>query len=338
MRDTVVASWTDGVRRVLGAPVVLAGTFALTLLAAVPLAMALRASLAAHLGSSVAAELAATSVDFDWWQEFNSQASGIGATFLPAIIGFAATLDNLSSILDAEGKIFPVAAALGVYLLAWTFVSGGVLDRYARQRPTRAYGFFGAAGAFFWRFLRLAAMAGVVYWFLFSYVHVWLFDQMFRQFTRDLAVERPAFFLRVVLYAVFGTCLIATNVVFDYARIRLVVEDRRSVLGAIRAALGFIRRHPASVLGLYGMNALAFLFLMAVWAIVAPGVDGDGAVMWAALAVGQAYVLGRLFLKLQFMASQVALFQASLAHSAYTAAPAPRWPESPAAEAVADVV
>ena len=333
-----VTSWADGFRRVLRAPVVLAGTFVLTLVVAAPLAVALRASLAAHLGRSLAAEQALTSVDFDWWQEFSSQASGVGATFMPAIVGFAATLDNVSSVLDAEAEVLPVAAALAIYLLAWTFVSGGILDRYARQRPTRAYGFFGAAGAFFWRFLRLAALAGAVYWFLFSYVHVWLFDQAFRPLTRDLAVERQVFLWRIVLYAAFGACLVAANVVFDYTRIRLVVEDRRSVLGAMRAAVSFIRRRPGAVLTLYAVNACVFLLLVAVWAIVAPGVGGGGALMWAALALGQAYVLARLFLKLQFIASQLALFQASLAHAAYTATPAPKWPESPAAEAVADRV
>jgi hypothetical protein len=50
--------------------------------------------------------------------------------------------------------------------------------------------------------------------------------------------------------------------------------------------------------------------------------------------VSQVYVLARLAMKLQFLASQTALFQASLAHAGYTAAPVPVWPESPAAEAI----
>jgi hypothetical protein len=57
--------------------------------------------------------------------------------------------------------------------------------------------------------------------------------------------------------------------------------------------------------------------------------------MWLAFAVAQLYLLARLCIKLQFLASQTALFQASLAHAGYTAAPATAWPESPTAEAVA---
>jgi hypothetical protein len=59
--------------------------------------------------------------------------------------------------------------------------------------------------------------------------------------------------------------------------------------------------------------------------------------MWIGLLLGQAWVLARLVLKLQFLASQTALFQASLAHARFTAAPTPVWPESAAAEAIGPV-
>ena len=63
----------------------------------------------AHLGASLAAEGAANGVNYDWWQEFTSQATGLGTTFSPTIIGFAATLDNISSLLDAQREIAPIA-------------------------------------------------------------------------------------------------------------------------------------------------------------------------------------------------------------------------------------
>jgi hypothetical protein len=50
--------------------------------------------------------------------------------------------------------------------------------------------------------------------------------------------------------------------------------------------------------------------------------------------IGQVYLAARLFLRLTLAASQISLFQSSLAHAAYTAAPVPVWPESPAAEAI----
>lgn len=319
----------------LAAPAVLAGVFVVTLAAALPLAVTLRGAIEAHLGRSLAADAAADAVDYGWWQEFSSQASGVGTTFSPSIIGFAATLDNISSVLEAQRTIALVAAALAAYLLIWTFLSGGIVDRYARQRPTRAHGFFAASGVFFWRFLRLALVAGTAYWFLFAYVHAWLFDDLYDWLTRNVAVERVAFSWRVALYACFGAALVAVNIAVDYARIRLVVEDRRSVVGALSAALGFVGRHPRRALGLYALNGLVFLGLLAVWAFAAPGAGGAGLSMCLGFAGTQLYLLARLLVKLQFMASQTALFQRSLAHAAYTAAPVPVWPESPAAETIA---
>ena len=329
-----VAAWRDGWRRVLAAPAIVGGVFVMTLLAALPLTLTMRGLIETHLGRSLMAEQAADGVNWLWWQEFSSHATGVGTTLTPAILGFAATLDSLGSVLDAQGEIVPIAAAAAIYVLIWIFLSGGVLDRYARQRPTRASGFFAAAGVFFWRFLRLGVIAGLVYWFLFAYLHEQLFDVWYVRATRDVDVERTAFFWRVGMYAAFGSLLVAANVLFDYAKVRLVVEDRRSAVGAAIAAFAFITRNPGQVLALYALNAVVFALLLAVWAVVAPGAGGAGLSVWLAFAGTQVYIVLRLAMKLQFMASQTALFQRRLAHAAYTAAPEPVWPESPAAEAV----
>jgi hypothetical protein len=330
-----IAAWLEGWRRVLAAPAIVGGVFVVTLLAALPLTLTMRGLIETQLGRSLMADQAADAVNWPWWQEFSSQATGLGTTLMPTVLGFASTLDSLSSLLDAQGEIMPVAAAIATYLLTWIFLSGGVLDRYARQRPTRTHGFFAAAGVFFWRFLRLGVIAGLVYWFLFAYVHEKLFDQWYVFLTRDLDVERTVFFWRAGMYAIFGALLVAVNVLFDYAKVRLVVEDRRSACGAVTAAFAFITRNSRQVFALYALNALAFVVLLALWAVVAPGAGGAGLSMWLAFAGTEVYVLARLAVKLQFMASQTALFQSRLAHATYTAAPEPVWPESPAAEAIA---
>ena len=74
--------------------------------------------------------------------------------------------------------------------------------------------------------------------------------------------------------------------------------------------------------------------MVAIYAAVAPGAGGIGRTMWIGFAIGQAYVLGRLWVKLVFWASETALFQGRLAHAGYVAAPQPTWPESPSAEAI----
>jgi hypothetical protein len=293
--------------------------------------------LRAHLGASLAAETAASGVNQDWWEEFKAQSSGIGSTFDQTIIGFAAVLDNMSALLDFRSRGPVVLGVSGVYLFLWTFLAGGILDRYARGRPTRSQGFFGACGVFFFRFLRLAVLMALVYCLLFLYVHYWLFDRFYDYVTRDLDVERTALMWRGALYAIFGALLVLTTMVFDYTKIRAVVEDRRSMLGAFGAAMRFVRRHPVATVALYLLNGLSFVLVVALYWLVAPGAGTTGFSMWAGFAIGQVYLLARLWVKLLFLASQTAFFQGALAHAGYTAAPAPIWPESPAAEAIGNV-
>ena len=328
---SVFGVWHSGWRRVADAPMLVAGVFLLTFLLAWPLALSVRGAIELHLGSSAVADRVATNVDYDWWQEFLEQARGLGTTFTPTIIGFAATLDNTNSILDGQREIMPVMAAIAAYLATWIFLMGGIVDRYGRQRRTRAYGFFAACGGYFPRLLRLAAVAALVYWWLFAYVHPWLFDEWYSDLTRDVNVERVAFAWRLGLYVLFAVPLLLVNVVFDYARVRLILEDRRSVLGAVAAALRFITRNARAVATLSAVNALVFLLIVAAWAAVAPRTDWP---VLAAFGIGQLYLLARMVLKLQFVASEVALFQARLAHARFTRAPEPVWPESPLAETI----
>lgn len=325
-------AWRDGVRRVNGAPMVLLGMYALTLFVALPLSIALRSLIAAHLGDSLFADALASGTSYDWWQEFSAQASGLGTTFVPSIVGFGAVLNNLSALLDNLPMATTIVGATSAWLVLWSFLSGGVLDRYARMRPTRATGFFAACGTHFWRFLRLGAIALLVYWVLFALVHPWLFDDLYPWVTRDLTAERSAFVVRLLCYLAFLVVLIVSNLVLDYARIRIVVEDRRSAVGAFVAGARFVRRHPAA-LRLYLLNGACFLLLALAYALVAPGAP-SGLAIWIALAVGQIYILLRHYVKLLFYASQVSFFQSRLAHAAYTAAPPVVWPDSPAAESI----
>jgi len=327
-------AWREGMRRVNRAPAVLLGVWALTLLVSLPLTAVVRGMLAQHLGSSLAADTAASGVNYDWMQEFSDQATGLGVTFKPTIIGFGAVLDNLSAFMDDIERPVVIVGAASFYILLWIFVAGGVIDRYARDRATRAQGFFASSGVFFFRFLRLAAVQWIVYAFLFGWMHPWLFDRLYPRMTHETSVERTAFVARVALYLVFGVLIAAATMIFDYAKVRAVVEDRRSMIGAITGALGFIRRNCGAAVSLFLANFALFVIVAGLYALVAPGAGRTGASMWIGFAIGQLYVIGRLWVKLVFWASETALFQNRLAHAGYVARPEPTWPDSPAADAI----
>jgi len=113
------------------------------------------------------------------------------------------------------------ARILIAYALVWSFLAGGVIDRYARDRPTRGYGFFGACGRHLGAMLRLTLCEGALLYLVMIALPDW----------------------RTGAAVAAGVGLLTT-----YARVRIAVEDRRSAVGALIAAGRFIRRHAAGLL------------------------------------------------------------------------------------------
>lgn len=327
---TVIGAFVEGLNRVKRAPWLVIGLWLSTFLIALPLAGLLLDQIQAHLGASLAAREAAGGVNYDWWNEFLAQTSGVGTTFVPAIIGFAAVMKNLSTFADVGAVPAVILGAVVTNMMVSLFLIGGVLDRLARDRTVGAGAFFSACGTYFIRFLRLGIITGFVYGVLFGRYHAWLFDDVYPALTENITVERTAFLIRVGLYVAFAVPLFFFNMLFDYAKIRAVVEDRRSMIGAVAASWRFIRRQPIAVWALYKINAFLFLIVIGLYYLVAPG----GTANLSAFAIGQLYIVLRVIGRLQFAASQTALFQGRLAHAGYVAKPVPVWPDSPAAEAI----
>ena len=315
----------------LAAPAITLGVLAALFLLALPLSLALRGMLTEHLGSSVVAERVAWNWDSGWAAEFAAQAQGIGRTFTHEILGFGGTLSVISGFFDAKPLSPAIAGVAMAFAVVWTFLSGGIIDRFARARPIRTAAFFAACGVYFWRFLRLAVMTGAAYWALFAWLHPFLFSTLWNKYTRDMSSEGNALGLRISLYLVFALMLAFVSIVSDYAKVRAVVEDRRSMVGAVGASMRFLRRRPFRAFGLYLMSALAALIVIRLWYSAAPSA-------WASVGMAflmtQVYLLARVWAKLAWIAGEVVFFQGELAHATYTAAPLAMWPDSPAAEAL----
>jgi hypothetical protein len=328
-----LAALRDGARRVNRAPAILFGVWALTAAAALLPAIALGRAIQRDLGSSLVADSVAAGLNYEWLRAFAARGDSLAPTMQPTILGFAAVLDNASAVADGTPRPAAIVAIAIVYVGCWLFLAGGVIDRYARDHATRSHGFFAACGVFFFRFMRLAVVQAIVYAFLVGLTHPWLFDRLYPRMVAGVASQQTAFTVRLVLYAAYGLLLAAANLIFDYAKVRAVVEDRRSILGALANAVGFIERNYAAVMTLYVLDVLVVVVTGTMYGMVAPEV-GRGALVWIVVGLGQLFVAARLWVKLLFWASETALFQRRLAHAGYVARPEAVWPESPAAEAI----
>jgi hypothetical protein len=292
----------EGWRRVLGAPAVTIGVIASLAFVAVPQWLIGRDARLLDVAPGAHAEGVARTL---------LALGGLDAAAAPAPAPDPASL---------SATVF--AAALGLFL--W----GGILDRLARQRPTRTAAFFAACGVHFFRFVRLGAIAGAAYWAIFGWLYPLLsggsYDWWTRAFTPGAAPPMSAVSGGVMIAAIALAGLVA-----DFAAVRAVVEDRRSMIGAVLASLRFVRRRVARVAGLYLLNVIALALVAAVWAVAAPSAAASAS--WTLLA-GQIVLLARVWTRLVLAASEIVFFQSELAHAAYAAAPPRVWPESPTVE------
>ncbi len=328
-----ITALRDGVLRVVRAPAILVGLWLATFLIAIGPALMVRESIAEHLGASLEGERSTDVVNYDWLQEFMSQAQGPAATLTPAVLGFAAVLDNASAMVDDSPRPLAVTIASAMAVIVWLFLSGGVIDRYARLRPIGAHAFFAASGGFFFRFLRLGAIAALVYAWLFLAIHPSLADVQ-ASLTGDATNERTVTLVRAALELPFLLAVALVHVLFYYARVRAVVEDRRSMVAALTAALRFILANRGAVAAVYVANVLLLGIVISLYALVAPGAGDTGLMMWTTFFIGQTYIVARTAARLAFWGSATALFQARLAHAGYVAAAVPAWPDSATVEAI----
>jgi hypothetical protein len=124
--------------------------------------------------------------------------------------------------------------------------------------------------------------------------------------------------------------LAIAGIILDFARVRAVVEDRHSMLGALTAGTRFVRRRPVRVLSLSLLNGVAMLVVVRIEFQVGTTV----AAPWLTTLMSAGLMLLATFARLAMFGSEVVFFQGELAHAGYTAAPLPVWPDSPAVEGI----
>jgi hypothetical protein len=305
---TMWHAWRDGIRRVNRAPAVLGAVWLIVALLAWPIAMSSRIDGAPGL------RVAGRPLDFAarWLDELRDHTVERSVEFGS---GVAQSVEDFTAFVDYESRWMVSLAASYPFLALLMLVSGGIIDRYARDRPTGVHGVSAVSGVFFFRFLRLGVLIAATYAVAFRLLGQW-----------------PG-----VLAAALGAC----NLVVEYTQVRAVVEDRRSMLAALRAAISFIRRNWLSAVALYAIDYAMRIAWVGLYVFAGPGgsfrFGPDRSIVWTIglwIVINQLYVVGALWIRLVFWASETALFQSRLAHAGYVARPLPVWPDSASVEAI----
>jgi len=303
-------AFRDGIWMVVRAPGLLILVTCLTLGAMLPFALALGDRLRDALGNQPPIDLGAEEIDADWWLEFRAHARGLEATFTPAVIGFAAPLDNLSTLADGSPRPLVMLAPIGLYGLIWAFLWGGLLERFGQGHRIGVRPFMQAGTRHLVRFTTIATAAAVMAGLLYLTVHAWLLGPVFQWGAVRAGDERNVFLWRVALYLVFGALLASVSLLADYARVATVLAGARTIGDALRTSLAFVRGHRWSVVSLFLLNVALFVLLLVMYGVADRRFAG-----WRGVALGQAYIVARLGIRLTSIASEARLFQTASSHA-----------------------
>lgn len=201
------------------------------------------------------------------------------------------------------------AVGLGaLYLVFSIFLTGGAVATLAVDRRLSLRRFLSYAARYFGRYFRLfvllAVMLGLVgagYKFLLSDV----IDDL-----RDAATTgRASFLWRVAGVGVAVLACAFVLMVFDYAKIRMVVDRRRSSFLAAASAFAFAVRRCWRAVPLFSMNLLIVVLLFVLYLAVENQFSGVTlASMISLFVIQQIFIISRLWMKLSFYSTQMAYY------------------------------
>ena len=191
----------------------------------------------------------------------------------------------------------PLWIADGYFFLFFGVIAGGAIAYlHAPRQATALAQIGGNCGAYLGRFTRLALVAVALLWLIPTLGSV--------SIRRFVPASSEALYELIVQYLI-----VVCAVVIDYARIRTVLRDSRSMLMETFRSLKFVVRNLAWILQLEVLF-FSFAALLSVAMLVASNVLHSQAPLdYIGFATEQVYVIALIWLRLTAWGAMIALYQ-----------------------------
>ena len=196
-----------------------------------------------------------------------------------------------------------------LYVCTNTFLAGGFIGIYAKEYPSTFTEFLMDGARYFGKFFRVALVALIVYYLFYAVLVDWI-NSSIQSWTQNEASETVPHTYYMIRNIVVLFVMSVLSMVFDYARVRMVVDERTSSLGATVAGGRFALANFLSTYGLYFLLIVIGFILIVLYALVESLISQNS--YWPLVllfVVQQLYMLFRLWLKANFYASQTRLYQ-----------------------------
>lgn len=296
--DALLA-WAIGLWRLLRSPWLVLLAYVMLLAATLPLAAKVHRDLPAPVRPFAVEPGAGPIPDFEWLDEVTANKRGLLGALGPTVIGVAAPLDNLDRLLDARSPSF-VLLLSAFMLVGWAWLWGGVIARLAGRR-TR---FLAACQRSFSDVLALNVGGVIVCLAVYGAGRLVLFTPL--ALLPAGTAESTLFVARLAATAVTVAAVVAVMLVFDYARIMLVLDDV-SIPAALRRGVQWARQHWMQAVTLVALSWAALAGVLAVYALFEFIPGGSVPTVGRVILLGQLYITARIVLRLWNAAAQVEL-------------------------------
>lgn len=331
----IIASLKSGTARVSQTKRMVALAWGVNVLFALALALPLLTQLNGYLRTSTLDEKLLKQMDAAWFETyqfdfekseiaklmdysifsyapfFNHLEAQLSGTFVKAIGGFLYDL-----ILRFEINPKPISLLFGLgffYVCISNFLAGGFIGMYAKDYRTSLNEFFIDSARYFGKLFRLSLFSLLVYYLLFAIIVTWVTDAI-PLWTRNASSEAIPFRYYMVVGGLTWFVLSVFSMIFDYARIRIVVEDRTSVVAAAFAGARFAYNNFFNTFGLYLLLGFIGIVFVAMYALLESQISQTS--FWLIVLVfvlQQLYMIVRFWLKAIWYASQTFMFRESSA-------------------------
>lgn len=195
-----------------------------------------------------------------------------------------------------------------LYLLISIFLAGGIVWLFVTKSKFSIGEFFNRCVEYFSRFFRLFFVS-ILYMIAAIVVFV-LIGNLFDLISGDSDNEVLIFSLLVVRICILLILLAIINMIFDYAKIITVAEDRHKMIYAPPEAIKFIMMNLVQTFGLFGLYALTGMVLLVLYLVLEFTFIVQSAVgILVFVILSQIYVLLRQWLRLSFFSGQTIYYQ-----------------------------
>ncbi|MFO7980056.1 MAG: hypothetical protein R6V00_04380 [Candidatus Aminicenantes bacterium] len=286
--------------------------YVLNLLFASLLAVPMFHSLKNHIGPSAVGDELEKGFDYLWWEEYRDQSQGFEKTFTPSIIGKGALLKNWESLIQMKFLNYPPSLLLFgfLYILLHTFLAGGIVFIFSQEPPKFTFKkFFHGAGKYFPYFLGIMIVSFTVFFFILGSLTRW-FGSIVASSAETSVSEITPFILGIIFSLVSLVIFLFCHIVFDYARIKTVSEQRKNIFKSLLSSLNFVVKNLGATLGLYYLLFAVTILLSIIYISIHSLIPQVS--LWSVgivFIIQQSFIFALIGIRCWLYSSQLKLFQ-----------------------------